>query len=88
MPDPIQTQFEKYHAANPALYAKICEYAREAKRRGYEKIGIKMLVEIIRRMEFVPGPRHKGYKRLHFTLCPPHHGTRAGPPGLLHNTTA
>ena len=51
----IQEQFEEFHAKNPHIYVKIVEYARRAKAKGYEKIGIALISEIIRYTEHVPG---------------------------------
>lgn len=57
----IQARFLRYHAEHPDVYKKLCDYARKAKARGYEKIGIGFLVEIIRWQEHIPGKK-EGFK--------------------------
>lgn len=44
----IQERFEEYHAANPHVYNTLVDYALKAKDRGYKRIGIGFLCEIIR----------------------------------------
>lgn len=41
-------RFEKFHAANPAIYRELVRLAREAKAAGLEKIGIRALRERLR----------------------------------------
>ena len=58
MPSDLQNRFEfekassarfaEYHAANPAIYQALRRFALEAKRAGRERIGIKMLFEVVR----------------------------------------
>lgn len=44
----IQQQFEEFHAQNPWVYAEMVKLARRAKSRGAQKVGMKMLTEIVR----------------------------------------
>jgi hypothetical protein len=44
----IQQRFEEFHRDNPHVYSKLVEYARKAQTRGYKRIGIGFLCEIIR----------------------------------------
>jgi hypothetical protein len=44
----IQQRFEEFHRDNPYVYNKLVEFARIAKCKGYERIGIGFLCEIIR----------------------------------------
>jgi hypothetical protein len=44
----IQEKFEEFHAANPWVYAELVKLARRARDRGARKVGMKMLVEIVR----------------------------------------
>jgi len=44
----IQERFEKYHSDNPIVYETLVKLAREAKRAGKTKIGVKLLVETTR----------------------------------------
>lgn len=58
MPSDLQSRFEferassvrfaEYHAANPEIYQALRTFALEAKRAGRERIGIKMLFEVVR----------------------------------------
>jgi hypothetical protein len=43
--DSIQARFERFHAANPHIYARLVEAARRLKTAGKTKIGIGHLVE-------------------------------------------
>ena len=45
---PGDADFAAHHAANPAVYAKLREFALEAKRAGRTRIGINMLHERLR----------------------------------------
>jgi hypothetical protein len=49
----IQQQFEEFHAANPWVYDELVTLARRAKRRGANKVGIGMMVEIVRWRRFI-----------------------------------
>lgn len=40
--------FEKFHAANPEVYAHLVRLAREAKALGHQRIGIRLLWEKMR----------------------------------------
>jgi hypothetical protein len=44
----IQQRFEEFHRDNPYVYNKLVEFARIAKGKGYERIAIGFLIEIIR----------------------------------------
>lgn len=44
----IEMRFEAFHAANPWVYDELVRMAREAHRAGRERIGIKMLFEVLR----------------------------------------
>jgi hypothetical protein len=45
----IQSRFEAFHKRNPFVYDKFCELARRwIGRRGKEKLGMKMLFEVVR----------------------------------------
>lgn len=46
--DAIQVRFERYHAANPVVYAKLVEVARGLKALGVEHYGIAPLFERVR----------------------------------------
>jgi hypothetical protein len=43
-----QEQFDQFHARNPWVYGALVELARDLKRRGRRKIGMKMLFEVLR----------------------------------------
>jgi hypothetical protein len=44
----IQDRFDKFHAAHPDVYSKLCEYARAVVAAGYNNIGIALLYERLR----------------------------------------
>ncbi len=44
----IQARFERFHEANPGIYDALVGLARDYKRRGYPRVGIAHLVEIVR----------------------------------------
>lgn len=44
----IKTAFLEFHAANPIVYYELVRYARQAKKAGATKVGIKMLFEVLR----------------------------------------
>lgn len=44
----IQSRFEAFHAANPAVYAELVAMCRKARAAGYRTVGIKMLWEVLR----------------------------------------
>ena len=47
--DPVtQSAFDRYHRENPQVYAKLRQYALEAKAAGRTHVGIKMLYERVR----------------------------------------
>jgi hypothetical protein len=44
----IQDTFEAFHKANPWVYVALVRLARDLHRRGYTRIGIGMLFEVLR----------------------------------------
>lgn len=44
----LARSFERFHAANPGVYATLVRLARRAKQEGHTQIGISMLWEIMR----------------------------------------
>jgi hypothetical protein len=44
----LDRAFAEFHAANPRVYATLVRLARQAKARGRERCGIKMLWEVAR----------------------------------------
>ncbi len=44
----LDRAFAEFHAQNPAVYARLVELAHAARRRGHQRIGIKMLFEVLR----------------------------------------
>ena len=44
----IQERFERFHAANPAVYRNLRRLAFAAKGRGFRRIGIEMLYAVLR----------------------------------------
>lgn len=59
----IQSRFEEFHAGNPIIYELFCEYARQAKARGYDRIGIQFIAERIRwRINIESGDQHSKFK--------------------------
>jgi DNA segregation ATPase FtsK/SpoIIIE-like protein len=44
----IQERFELFHRNNPVIYELFCEYARAARAKGHEKLGIQFIAERIR----------------------------------------
>ena len=46
--DDLQSKFEKFHRENPHVYATLVRLARDARRRGFRRIGIGMLYEVAR----------------------------------------
>lgn len=44
----IQERFEKFHAANPWVYDELVKQAKWYARRGFSRIGIGHLVEVLR----------------------------------------
>lgn len=41
----IQERFEQFHTDNPQVYEALVKFAREAKKAGKNKLGVKLLVE-------------------------------------------
>ncbi len=46
--DPLAIQFREFHHANPHVYARLVELAREWKRAGNDKCSIDMLFHLLR----------------------------------------
>ena len=46
--DYIQREFERYHAKHPEVYSMLVRFARQAKRKGQKRFGIKALFERVR----------------------------------------
>lgn len=44
----IEQRFVEFHAANPWVYVALVRLARDFRRRGKDRVGIKMLVEVVR----------------------------------------
>ena len=61
---PIQQQFEEYHAANPHVYDLLVAKARAAVAQGYNNLGIALLVELVR-WDHSVGTEGKD----HFKIC-------------------
>jgi hypothetical protein len=49
----IQQQFDEFHAHNPWVYDELVILARRAHSRGAQKVGMKMLCEIVRWRRFM-----------------------------------
>jgi hypothetical protein len=47
-PRTIQQRFEAFHAANPAVYRKLCELTTDLVAKGRTRLGIGMLWEVLR----------------------------------------
>jgi hypothetical protein len=47
----IQERFEAFHAANPAVYERLCDLARSLVRKGHQRVGIGVLWETLRYTE-------------------------------------
>lgn len=44
----LEADFQKFHAANPAVYAELARLARQAVAKGRRRVGIGMLWEVLR----------------------------------------
>jgi hypothetical protein len=49
----LEARFRRFHAENPHVYGELAKLARQAKRKGRRKIGIKMLFEVVRWNRFL-----------------------------------
>lgn len=47
-PSPIEEAFWQFHAANPHVYDRLVKLARDLHERGRDRIGAKMLFEVLR----------------------------------------
>jgi hypothetical protein len=48
LPDPLDVRFAEYHQANPHIYDAIVDICREWKAAGQSRIGMKMVIEVLR----------------------------------------
>ena len=46
--NPLDEAFERFHRLNPRVYELLVDLARQAKTRGLERVGMKMLFEVVR----------------------------------------
>lgn len=46
--DPLDVRFAEYHHANPQVYEAIVALCREWKQAGHTRIGMKMVLEVLR----------------------------------------
>lgn len=44
----LEQKFVEFHAANPHVYERLVALARQARARGRDKLGMKMLFEVVR----------------------------------------
>jgi hypothetical protein len=44
----IQRRFEEFHSHNPWVYAALVELTRDLHRQGVDRVGVKMLFEVLR----------------------------------------
>lgn len=58
----LEERFWEYHRKNPDIYDSLVALAREAKQSGKNKIGIKMLWEVLRWQRFLTTNDPEGYK--------------------------
>lgn len=47
-PATIQERFEEFHRLNPQVYTKLVQLARDLKRKGFKRLGINCLWEVLR----------------------------------------
>jgi len=70
----IERRFRQFHQQNPCVYQLLVQLAREAKRQGRSRIGVKMLWEVVRwnlskdlpndQVYKLPNDYHSRYARL------------------------
>lgn len=58
----LEHRFLEFHAANPHVYDRLVALARQAKRRGREKLGIAMIYEVVRWEHFMRTDDPEGYR--------------------------
>lgn len=64
----IEAAFVKFHADHPEVYTDLCEIARDLKRRGYQRFGIKTVYEVARWRSMIRrGPKDKFKLNNNFT---------------------
>lgn len=68
---PIVARFAEFHQANPSVYEDLVTLARRAHRAGAERVGMKMLFEVLRWERFIKGSKDvEGFKLNNdFTAC-------------------
>lgn len=70
---PAGRKFMAFHEANPAVYRELVKLARELRKRGHKRGGIKMLWEVVRwRRMLETTNEHSGFK-----LCNNYHSRYA-----------
>lgn len=58
----LDRAFDEFHKSNPSVYRKLVELARDLARRGHKRIGMKMLVEVLRWQHHLETTDVSGYK--------------------------
>jgi hypothetical protein len=58
----IRERFEAFHAAHPEVYDELVRLAYEARAAGRDKVGIKMLFEVVRWNRIVVGGVDEGWR--------------------------
>jgi hypothetical protein len=64
----IDQKFAEFHAHNPNIYARIVELLREAQRAGRQRVGIKLLIEVLRWEHYVYTKRPENEFKLNNSL--------------------
>jgi len=69
-PGTIDEQFEKFHAANPHVYARVLEIALYLRQLGFKKCGISLIFERMRWTESIKTKDDRGFKlQNNFRAC-------------------
>jgi hypothetical protein len=55
-------EFEKFNADNPNVYREIVRLSREAKAKGFQRLGIRMVYERMRWEFTMSSPTHSRFK--------------------------
>ncbi len=58
----LDLAFSTFHAANPHVYVKLVQLARDLCRRGHRLLGIKMLFEVLRWQHYMETVDPSGFK--------------------------
>ena len=58
----LAKRFREYHDANPQVYKALVKLARQMKEAGHQRIGIKMLFEVVRYQMMLNTRDPEGYK--------------------------